>query len=87
MSRSNLVERQSLRNRCEQFPHVLRRLGRRLEEEEPRFLCICLGIRRRNGSFVRLLCNQIQLVSCESDDYVLVGLALKFLYPRLRLVE
>ena len=86
MPGSGLLERQLLGDRGEQFPHVLGRLCRRLEEKEAGFLGICLGIRCRDGALVGLFCDKIELVSGQGDDDVLVCLPLQLLYPRLSLV-
>jgi len=87
MSRPGLVQRQLPRNRREEFPHILGRLGRRLEEEKTGLLCIGLGIGRLDRPLVGLLRHQVELVASEGDDDVLVGLALEFLHPCLGLVE
>lgn len=87
MPRSNLVERQLLRNLGEQILHVLGSLGRCLEEKKASLLCICLGIGRLNRTLIGLLLDKIQLVTGKGDDDILVCLALKFLDPRLGLVQ
>lgn len=87
MPRPGLVQRQLLRNRREEFPHILGRLGRRFKEEKAGLLCICLGIGRLDRPLVGLFRHQVELVASEGDDDVLVGLALELLHPRLGLVE
>jgi hypothetical protein len=87
VSRPSLVERKLLRYRREQFPHVLRRLCRRLKEEKSRLACIGLGVRRWHGSLVGLFSDEVELVARQSDDNVLIRLALEFFYPRLGLVQ
>ena len=87
MSRPGLVQRQLLRNRCKEFPHILSSLGRRLEKEKAGLLCIGLGIGRLDRTLVGLFGDQVELVTGEGDDDVFVGLALELLYPRLGLVQ
>lgn len=87
MPRSNLVEGQLLRNLGEEVLHVLGRLSRSLEEEKAGLLCICLGVGRLNRTLIGLLLDEIQLVTGKSDNDILVCLALKFLHPRLGLVQ
>lgn len=87
MPGADLVERQLLRDGREQFGDVLGRLGRRLEEEEPSLLRVRLGFGGRDGPLVGLLVDEVQLVTGESDDDVLVCLALQLLDPRFGLVE
>lgn len=86
MSWSSLVERQFLSDGGEQFPNILSCLGGRLEEQQAGFARIRLGLGCRNGPFIWLFGDEIQLVSGESDDDVLVGLALELFDPCLGLV-
>ena len=87
MPRPGLVQRQLLRDRCKEFPHILGSLGRRLEKEKAGLLCIGLGIGRLDRTLVGLFRDQVELVTGEGDDDVFVSLALEFLYPRLGLVQ
>lgn len=87
MPRPNLVEGQLLCNLGEQILHVLGSLGRCLEEEKPSLLCIGCGIGRLNRTLIGLLLDEIQLVTGKGDNDILVCLALKFLDPRLGLVQ
>jgi hypothetical protein len=87
MPGSGLLKRQLLGNRREQLPHVLGCLRRSLEEQEASLLRVSLGIRGRDGALVGLFCDEIELVSGEGDDDVLVRLPLQLLDPRLGLVK
>jgi hypothetical protein len=87
VSRAGLVERQLLCNGSEEFANVLARLGGCLKEEKAGFAGVLLSVGGGDGALVRRLGNQIELVTGESDNDVLVGLALKLLDPRFRLVE
>lgn len=87
MPRAGLVERQLLRYRSKQVAHVLRRLRRRLEEEEPRLARVGLSVGRGHGALVGLFRHEVELVARQSDDDVLVRLALELLYPRLGLIQ
>jgi hypothetical protein len=73
---SDLVERQLLGDGSKELLHILGRLCRRFEEEKTGLLCVGLGVGRLDCSLVGLLRHQIQLVSGEGDDDVLVGLPL-----------
>jgi hypothetical protein len=81
-----LVQGQLLRNGGEEFPHVLGRLRRRLEEEEAGLARVGLGIGGGNGPLIGLFVDQVELVAGEGDDDVFVCLALEFLDPCLGLV-
>ena len=87
MPRPNLVEGQLLRNLGEQILHVLGSLGRSLKEEKASLLCIGRGIGCLNRTLIGLLLDEIQLVTGKGDNDILVCLALKFLDPRLGLVQ
>ncbi len=87
MSWPNLVEGKLLGDGREQLSDVLGSLGRCLEEEKAGFLGIRLGVGGRDSALVGLLGDQIQLVSSEGDDDVLVRLALQLLDPSLGLVK
>lgn len=69
---AGLVEWQLLRDRGKQFPDVLGGFCRRLKVQEAGFPCI----RLRLGSFDGPLRGEVQLVSGQSYDDVLVCLAL-----------
>lgn len=87
MSGARLIQRQLLRNGREQLPHILSSLGRRLEEQQAGLLGVCFGIGGWDGALIGLLADEVELVSGEGDDDVLVGLALQFLDPGLRLIQ
>ena len=87
MSWPYLVEGELLGDGREQLSDVLGSLGRCLEEEKAGFLGIRLGVGGRDSALVGLLGDQIQLVSSEGDDDVLVRLALQLLDPSLGLVK
>jgi hypothetical protein len=74
--RSDLVERQLLGDGSKELLHILGCLCRGFEEEKTGLLCVGLGVGRLDCSLVGLLRHQIQLVSGEGDDDVLVGLPL-----------
>lgn len=86
VSGAGLIQGKLLGDGCEEVRNVLGCLGRRLEEEEASFTGVRLGVGCGDGTLIRLLRDQIQLVSCKSDDDVLVCLALELLDPRLCLV-
>ncbi len=83
---TSLVDRQLLRNGCEELLYILARLGGRLEEEETGLAGVLLGVGGGDGALVGGFGNEIELVSGKGDDDVLVGLALEFLDPGLCLV-
>lgn len=83
---TGLVERQLLGDGSEQLLHILARLRGSLEEQETGFAGVLLGVGGLDGALVRRLGDEIELVSGERNDDVLVGLALQFLYPRLGLI-
>lgn len=87
MARSGLVKRQLLCDRREEFTDILGRLCRGLKKEQPGFSSIRFGIRNGDCPLVRLLSDQIKLVTSQRNDYVLVCLPLQLLDPRLGLVE
>jgi hypothetical protein len=83
---AGLFNRQLLCDRGKQFLYVLWGLCGGLEEEKVGFSGVCLGVGDGYGALVGLFSDKIGFVSCKSDDNVLVGLALEFLYPCLGLV-
>jgi hypothetical protein len=83
---TGLVEWQLLGNGCEEFTHVLARLGRGFEEQEAGLAGILLGVGRLDGALIGRLGDEIELVAGKGDDDVLVGLALELLDPRFGLV-
>jgi hypothetical protein len=84
---AGLVERQLPSNSSEQLLDILGRLGRRFEEEQASLAGISLGLCSRHSALVGLLRHQVQLVSGQRDDDVLVSLPLQFLDPRLGLIQ
>lgn len=86
VARAGLVERQLLRNGCEELSHVLARLGRRLEEEQAGLAGVLLGVGRLDGALVGRLGDEIELVAGKGNDDVLVGLALELLDPCFGLI-
>lgn len=84
---TGLVQRQLLRNSCEEVPHVLGSLGRSLEEQQACLASVSLRLTGRNGPLVGLLGDKVEFVSGQRDDDVLVGLALELFDPCLRLVQ
>lgn len=87
MSRSCLVERELLGDRGKEVSNILGSLRGGLEEEKSSLASVCFSISSRNGTLVGLLGNEIQLISSQGDNDVLVGLALKFLHPCFGLVQ
>jgi len=87
MSGSCLVERELLGDRGKQISDILGSLRRGFEEEESSLASVCFSISGRNGTLVGLLSDEIQLVSGQGDNDILVGLALEFLHPCLSLVQ
>ena len=87
VSGPGLIQRQLLRDGGEQLPHILSRLSRRLKEQQASLLSVGLGVGGRDSALVGLLADEIELVSGEGDDDVLVGLALELLDPSLCLVQ
>lgn len=83
----SLVQGQLLSDGREQFPHVLGGLGGGLEEQKSGLAGVCFGLGGRDGPLVGLLGDEIQLVTGQGDDDVLVGLALELLDPRLCLIQ
>lgn len=86
VSGSCLVEWQLLRDGSEELCNVLGGLGGGLKEEEAGFARVGFGVGSGDGALVGLLGDEIQLVSGQSDNDILVGLALEFLDPGLGLV-
>lgn len=84
--RAGLVQGQFLGDGCEEVLDVLSGLCRGLEEEEAGLASISLSIGGRDGALLRLLGDQIQLVTRKGDDNVLVRLTLELLDPRLCLI-
>lgn len=87
MSWPSLVQGQLLSDGREQFPHILGSLGGCLEEQKSGLAGVRFGLGRGDGPLVGLLGNEIQLVACQGDDDVLVGLTLELLDPCLRLIQ
>jgi hypothetical protein len=85
-SLTGLLNRQLLCDRGEQLLYVLWGLCGGLEEEKVGFSGVCLGIGDRHGTLIGLFGDEIGFVSSKGDYNVLVGLALKLLYPGLGLV-
>lgn len=85
--RAGLVERQFLCDSGEKLADILARLGRCFEEKETGFAGVLLGVCGGDGALVWRLGDQIKLVAGESDDDVLVRLALELLNPCFRLIE
>lgn len=86
MSGTGLVQRQLLGNGCEKLSDVLGCLCRRLEEKQTGFLGICLSVGSGNRSLIGLLSDQVEFVTGQSNDDVLVCLALELLDPSLGLI-
>lgn len=78
---TSLLNRQLLRDRRKQLLHILRRLRRRLEEEQVGFSRVGFGVGSLDGAFVGFGGDEIEFVACECDDDVFVCLALEFFYP------
>lgn len=87
MSWASLIQGQLLSDGSEQFPHILGSLGGGLEEQKSGLAGVRFGLRCGNGPLVGLLGDEIELVACQGDDDVLVGLALELLDPCLRLIQ
>jgi hypothetical protein len=81
-----LVQRKLLSDGGEEFPHVLARLCGCLKEKQTGFAGVLLRVGGGDSALVRRLGNKIKLVAGKGDDYVLVCLTLKLLYPRFRLI-
>jgi hypothetical protein len=87
ISGSCLVERKLLSDSSEQFPDIRGSLRGGLEEQQASFARIGLCICSWDSTLIGVIGNEIKLVSSKGDHDVLVRLALKFLNPRLGLVE
>jgi hypothetical protein len=85
--RAGLVEGQALGDGGEEVVDVLGRLGRRLEEEQAGLGGVLPGVVGGDDALGRVVGDEVELVSGEGDDDVLVGLALELLDPGLGLVE
>lgn len=86
-SLGGLLDGELLCDGGEEFLDILGRLCRGLEEEQTGFLGVLFGIGGRDGALVGFFGDEIELVSGESNDDVLVGLTLQLLDPSLCLVE
>ena len=84
---AGLVEGQLLCDGGEELADVLACLGGGLEEEEAGLAGVLLGVGGGDGALVRVLGDQVELVAGESDDDVLVCLALELLDPCFRLIK
>lgn len=84
---ASLVERQLLRNGCEQFSHIRRRLGGGFEKEETGLARVRLSVCGRNSALIGTLGNKIELVACQRNHNVLISLTLELLHPGLGLVQ
>ncbi|RMZ72162.1 hypothetical protein GMOD_00007160 [Pyrenophora seminiperda CCB06] len=84
---ARLVDWQFLRDGCEELLYVLARFRRCLEEEQASLAGILFGVGGGDGALVGRFGNKIELVSGQSDDDILVRLALKLLNPRFGLVQ
>ena len=84
---ARLINRQFLRDGCEELLYVLARLCRGLKEEQAGLASVLFGVGGGDGALVGRFGNKIELVSGKSDDDVLVCLALKLLDPRLGLIQ
>lgn len=84
---AGLVERQLLRDGCEQFLDVRRGLGGGFEKEETGLASAGFSVSGRNGPLIGTLGNKIELVACQRNHNVLVSLTLELLHPGLRLIQ
>lgn len=82
-----LLDGQLLCDGREEFLDILGGLGTGLEEEEVRFLCICLRVCCCHRTFIWLLGDKISLVAGQCNNDVLVRLSLQLLDPRLGFVQ
>lgn len=80
-SLTSLLNWQLSRDRGEQLLDVLARLRTGLEEEEVGFLRVRFGVGGGHSALVGLFGDEIEFVTCEADDNVLIGLALQFFDP------
>lgn len=87
MTRSGLVKRKFLSDLGEQLADILSRLSRCLKEKKSSLLGVRFSISSRDGAFIGLLGDEIQLVTSEGDDDVFISLALEFLDPSLCFIK
>jgi len=83
---ARLIEGEFLRDSCEQISDIGRCLCRSFKEEQSSFSSICFGIGSLDDTLIRIVVDYVYLVSCKRDDYVFVGLSLKFFDPRLSFI-
>ena len=82
-----MLNGQLLCNGGEEFFDILGRLCRRLKEEKTGLVGVCLGVVDRDCTFVGLFGDEIEFISGEGDDDVLVCLTLKLLDPGFCFIE